>query len=226
MERLMDSPIPVPWGFVVKNALKIWSACCAGSPTPVSLTDTKHSSLSAGCDLMASSRVPSTSFIASVPFIMRFIMTCCSCTRSPITREGSGASSVRIDMEYRVASLRRRTTISRITSLRSTNSRGGVLFWKSRRIRLTMSAARMASLTILDDAARLIAHDMRYNLDILDGTVRHRQATFKIKILPFLRRTLNDPFHKGGVFRMNPLEDEVHGRYRRSVVLEDTKGFV
>ena len=26
MERLMDSPIPIPFAFVVKNALKIWSA--------------------------------------------------------------------------------------------------------------------------------------------------------------------------------------------------------
>src|SRR2546430_3292911 len=30
MERLMRSPMPVPWGLVVKNALKIWSACCGG----------------------------------------------------------------------------------------------------------------------------------------------------------------------------------------------------
>src|ERR1700687_6481248 len=44
MERLMDSPMPVPSGLVVKNALKIWSACCAGSPTPVSLTDTRRCS--------------------------------------------------------------------------------------------------------------------------------------------------------------------------------------
>jgi len=36
MERLIDSPMPVPWGFVVKNASKIWFACCGGSPLPVS----------------------------------------------------------------------------------------------------------------------------------------------------------------------------------------------
>src|SRR5207302_5233254 len=39
MERLIRRPIPVPWVLVVKNALKILSACCGGSLTPVSLTD-------------------------------------------------------------------------------------------------------------------------------------------------------------------------------------------
>jgi hypothetical protein len=38
IERLIRSPMPVPWGLVVTNALRIWSACCVGSPTPVSLT--------------------------------------------------------------------------------------------------------------------------------------------------------------------------------------------
>src|SRR4030081_16866 len=66
-------------------------------------------SFSARCDLMASSRGPSTSFIASMPLMMRFIMTCCNCTRSPMTRGRSVDSSVRTDMEYRVSSLRRRT---------------------------------------------------------------------------------------------------------------------
>ena len=40
IDWLMRSPIPVPLGLVVKNALKICSACSAGSPTPVSLTET------------------------------------------------------------------------------------------------------------------------------------------------------------------------------------------
>src|SRR4030088_305895 len=52
MERLMRSPMPVPWGLFVKKALKIWSACCGGSPTPVSLTDIRRCSVSARCDLM------------------------------------------------------------------------------------------------------------------------------------------------------------------------------
>src|ERR1035438_8531457 len=39
IERLMGSPIPVPLSLVVKNALKILSACSGGNPTPVSLTE-------------------------------------------------------------------------------------------------------------------------------------------------------------------------------------------
>src|ERR1700745_2348387 len=57
MERLMRSPMPVPCGLVVKNALKI-SVCCEGSPTPLSLTDTRIPSFCVRCDLTSSSRVP------------------------------------------------------------------------------------------------------------------------------------------------------------------------
>ena len=57
-------------------------------------------------------------------------------------------------MEYCVVSLRRRTIISRMTSLISTSSRSGVPFLKSRRIRLMISAARVPSFTILLAAAR------------------------------------------------------------------------
>jgi hypothetical protein len=39
IDRLMGSPMPVPLSLVVKNALKIWSACSGGNPTPVSLTE-------------------------------------------------------------------------------------------------------------------------------------------------------------------------------------------
>src|SRR5665213_3225893 len=39
IDRLMDSPIPVPLSLVVKNALKICSACSGGNPTPVSVTE-------------------------------------------------------------------------------------------------------------------------------------------------------------------------------------------
>src|SRR3984893_2702663 len=59
-------------------------------------------------DLMASSRDPFTSFIASMLLLIRFIMTCCNCTRSPITWGRSAASSVRIDMECGATSRRRR----------------------------------------------------------------------------------------------------------------------
>src|SRR6266404_1891028 len=154
MERLIRSPMPVPLGLVVKNALKIWSACCGGSPTPVSLTEISSCSSSPRSDLMIRSRIPSTSFIASMLFIMRFISTCCSCTRSPRTWGRSSANSVRTDMEYRMASLRSRTIISSMTSLTSTDSRSVVPFLKSRRIRLMISPARFPSFTILMAAAR------------------------------------------------------------------------
>jgi len=105
----MANPMPIPWGFVVKKAWKIWSACCEGSPTPESLTHTISCSFPVRCDLIASSRVPFTSFIASMLFMIRFIMTCCNCTRSPLTCGRSAANSIRTDMRYRVIWLRRRT---------------------------------------------------------------------------------------------------------------------
>src|SRR5882762_2358986 len=154
MERLMRSPIPVPWGLVVKKALKICSACFGGSPTPLSVTDTTTSSFSARCDLMASSRVSFTSFIASMLFMMRFISTCCNCTRSPMTCGSSASSSVRTDIEYRIASLRSRTIISRMTSFTSTKLCCGDPFLKSSRIRLTISPARVPSFTVLMAVAR------------------------------------------------------------------------
>src|SRR5580693_4017737 len=39
IERLIESPIPVPSGFVVKNASKILLAWSEGSPAPLSLTE-------------------------------------------------------------------------------------------------------------------------------------------------------------------------------------------
>src|SRR5713101_7607613 len=76
------------------------------------------------------------------------------------------------------------------------------------------------------DAARHIVQSMSHNMDIFDRTIRHHQAIFMIKIPPILRGALDGLFHKGRVFRMNPLENKFHGRYRRSVVLEDSKGFL
>src|SRR5580693_2661329 len=39
IDRLIESPIPVPSGFVVKNASKILLAWSEGSPAPLSLTE-------------------------------------------------------------------------------------------------------------------------------------------------------------------------------------------
>jgi hypothetical protein len=56
---------------VLKNESKILSACC-GNPTPVSLIEINTWPSSPHCDRTMSSRFPSTTFIASMPFIMRF----------------------------------------------------------------------------------------------------------------------------------------------------------
>src|ERR1700694_5717444 len=63
-------------------------------------------------------------------------------------------------------------------------------------------------------------------MNMFDGTIWHQQAIFKIKIFPCPRRALDGLFHERQVFRMNPLESELHSRYRGSVVLEDSKAFI
>ncbi len=67
---------------------------------------------------------------------------------------------------------------------------------------------------------------MSHHMDMFDGTIRHHQATFMLKIRPILRRAVDRLSHQGRVFLMNPLENEFHGRLRRSVVLENSEGFV
>src|SRR6266850_5867137 len=61
--------------------------------------------------------------------------------------------------------------------------------------------------------SRLIAFSMSHNVDMFDGTIRHQQPMFKIEVLPILRRALDYLFHKGRVFRMEPLESKFHGRF-------------
>jgi hypothetical protein len=63
-------------------------------------------------------------------------------------------------------------------------------------------------------------------MDIFDGTIRHQQAIFMLKVFPILRRALEGLLHEGGVFGINPLEKELNGRFRRLIVLEDLKGFL
>src|SRR5260370_34820545 len=67
---------------------------------------------------------------------------------------------------------------------------------------------------------------MSHNVHIFDGTIWHHQAILMIKILAILRGALDRLFHHRRVIRMNPLENELHGRFRHSVVLEDSKGFI
>ena len=52
IERLSDRPMPVPWGFVVKNGSKTLSARSGGNPMPVSLTEISTKSSGFRCDLI------------------------------------------------------------------------------------------------------------------------------------------------------------------------------
>src|SRR6267142_2802928 len=49
---------------------------------------------------------------------------------------------------------------------------------------------------------------------------------FKIKILLVLRRPFDGLLHEGHIVRMSPLEHKCHTRFRRWVVLKDSKGFL
>jgi hypothetical protein len=63
-------------------------------------------------------------------------------------------------------------------------------------------------------------------MDMFDGAIQHQQAIFMFKTRPSLRRSLDCLFYDGGVFRMNPLENEFYRWCRGSGVLEDSKGFL
>src|ERR1043165_9065714 len=90
--RLIASPIPMPSGFVVKNASNTLSSLAGSSPSPESLTATTTFSSSSAFELTNNSRAPSLLFaIASNPLTIKFRITCCNCTRSPRT---SGKSSL------------------------------------------------------------------------------------------------------------------------------------
>src|SRR5882724_11025463 len=66
---------------------------------------------------------------------------------------------------------------------------------------------------------------MSHHVDILDGTIRHQQAIFVLKILSVLG-ALDRLLYGGSIFRMNPLEDELQSRLRPAVILEDAKRFI
>src|SRR5260370_411485 len=90
--------------------------------------------------------------MASIALSMRFMNTCWSCTRSAVIFGRSGASSVRIEIEYRLASPRSSTSISWTISFTSTNSRCGGDFWYNDRRRSMISVARVPSFRILLEA--------------------------------------------------------------------------
>src|SRR4029077_775546 len=49
---------------------------------------------------------------------------------------------------------------------------------------------------------------------------------FKIEVVPLLRHAIDALSHEGGIFRVKPLENHFHSRFRRWVVLENSKRFL
>ena len=85
MVRAIERPSPVPSGFVVKKVSKTCSIALCGMPDPESATETT----ACDCEAEVSSsmlREPGGEpFIASIPFIARFMTTCCTFTLSART---------------------------------------------------------------------------------------------------------------------------------------------
>ena len=67
---------------------------------------------------------------------------------------------------------------------------------------------------------------MSHNMDMFDGAIWHQQPMLNTKVLPIPQRDLDCLPYEGRVLGMNPLENKLHGRFRRLLVLEDSKGFV
>src|SRR5438309_1343929 len=116
IERLIDSPMPMPLGLVVKKASNMRCILSGSIPVPESCTTTSTWPASR-CDRISSSRRRSpTAAMASMPFITRLMSTCCSCTRSPRTGSNSGARSSRNDTSWPRSSVPMRATMSSIVA--------------------------------------------------------------------------------------------------------------
>jgi len=69
IDMLIAKPMPLPCGFVVKNASNIWSALPRGSPGPVSFAEISIWPSSPNRDFTVT--MPPSSVIASMPFIIQ-----------------------------------------------------------------------------------------------------------------------------------------------------------
>src|SRR5260370_10396592 len=68
IDRQIDSPMPMPWGLVVKNGSKMRSAVAGSSPGPVSATPTSSPSVPPGLVVLANTLVsPPSALIATDP---------------------------------------------------------------------------------------------------------------------------------------------------------------
>jgi hypothetical protein len=79
IERQIDRPIPMPVGFVVKNASNNVSRCLGSIPVPLSITETNTPLPRRRRDRMVNefSR-PMVPAIAWMPLTTRLMTTCCN----------------------------------------------------------------------------------------------------------------------------------------------------
>src|SRR5271166_2607656 len=154
MDRQIDSPMPMPLGLVVKKALNSRSTCSGSMPTPQSCTATSTASASR-CERILSSRGRSvTGAMASMPFITRLMMTCCSWIRSTCTRGSPDASSTRNNARWLSTSWRNSRMASSMTSLMGSGAGIASVFLASARTRRMTSAARLPSSIMRSTAPR------------------------------------------------------------------------
>ena len=136
----------MPPDLVVKKALNSRSAFSAEIPTPQSVTLTSTCRVSSWRDWISSSRGRSvTDCIASIPFIAKLIITCCSWTRSPRIMGRAGASSVRNDTRWLNSSCCTSVMVSLATSLISSGTFSMSDLFASERTRRITSLARLPS---------------------------------------------------------------------------------
>src|SRR5579862_1665083 len=155
MERQIGSPIPMPAGLVVKKASKMWEAFLGSSPAPVSCTTTSTLPDSCICDRISNRRGrPATEVIASMPFKMRFKITCCNWMRSANTRVTSGSKSICVETRFFSSSPATSARTSKIISLISTRFLAVGSFFKSARTRVMTSAALVPASVMSATASR------------------------------------------------------------------------
>src|SRR5438445_116255 len=76
------------------------------------------------------------------------------------------------------------------------------------------------------DLAIVVEDRMRHGMYALDGSIRHQQSVFMLEILAVARGLIDGLLHGSAIFRMGALDNELQGRLRPLVALEDTKGFL
>jgi len=154
IERQIDSPMPMPLDFVVKKVLNTRSVLSAENPIPQSVTVIRTCSASSCSDRIRSSRGRSViGCMASMPFITRLRITCCSWTLSARMTANVSACSTRSATREVNSSCCTKVSDSVRTSLRLSGAIFVSVFFASARMRRMTSPARVPSRTIVRRAA-------------------------------------------------------------------------